>query len=54
MSLCTEMEALALGDTRPLPELFETAGAKFAFDRETVGELMDLVQEQLAILNTGN
>jgi len=36
-------EALALGGTRPLPELFETAGARFAFDRETVGELMRFV-----------
>ncbi|MBS1254093.1 MAG: Oligoendopeptidase F, plasmid [Anaerolineales bacterium] len=46
--------ALALGDTRPLPELFETAGATFAFDRETVRELMNLVQAQLAILDTGD
>ncbi len=42
--------ALALGDTRPLPELFETAGATFAFDRQTVGELMELVFEKLAEL----
>jgi oligoendopeptidase F len=38
--------ALALGGTRPLPELFETAGAHFAFDRQTVGELMRFVYEQ--------
>ena len=38
--------ALALGGTRPLPELFETAGARFAFDRETVGELMRFVYSQ--------
>lgn len=38
--------ALALGGTRPLPELFETAGARFAFDRETVGELMRFVYGQ--------
>lgn len=39
--------ALALGDTRPLPKLFRAAGARFAFDRQTVGELMDLIQQQL-------
>lgn len=38
--------ALSLGGTRPLPELFETAGARFAFDRETVGELMRFVYSQ--------
>ena len=38
--------ALALGGTRPLPELFETAGARFAFDRETVGEAMRFVYGQ--------
>jgi oligoendopeptidase F len=40
--------ALALGGTRPLPELFRTAGATFAFDRQTVGELMALIFEKLA------
>lgn len=39
-------DALALGGTRPLPELFEVAGAKFAFDRETVGELLRFVYAQ--------
>jgi oligoendopeptidase F len=42
--------ALALGDTRPLPELFSAAGATFAFDRQTVGDLMTLVFEKLAEL----
>jgi oligoendopeptidase F len=42
--------ALALGDTRPLPELFSAAGATFAFDRETVGGLMTLIFEKLAEL----
>jgi oligoendopeptidase F len=40
--------ALALGYTRSLPELFQSAGARFACDRQTVGELMALIQEQLA------
>ncbi len=39
-------DALALGGTKPLPELFEAAGAQFAFDRETVGELMRFVYSQ--------
>lgn len=42
--------ALALGDTRPLPELFSAAGATFAFDRQTVGDLMTLIFEKLAEL----
>ena len=42
--------ALALGGTRPLPELFAAAGARFAFDAATVGELVGLVEEQLAAL----
>ena len=39
--------ALALGNTRPLPELYAEAGARLAFDRETVGELARLVASQL-------
>ncbi len=42
--------ALALGDTRPLPDLFEAAGTTFAFDGETVGQLMTLIKEHLALL----
>jgi oligoendopeptidase F len=42
--------ALALGYTRSLPELFAAAGARFAFDRQTVGELMRLVDDQLTHL----
>lgn len=41
---------LAAGNTRPLPELFTLAGARFAFDRQTVGELMTLVKQQLDAL----
>jgi oligoendopeptidase F len=39
--------ALALGNTRPLPELFAAAGARFALDRSTVGELARLVDSHL-------
>ena len=40
--------ALALGATRPLPELFAAAGARLAFDAATMGELVALVEEHLA------
>lgn len=39
--------ALALGNTRPLPELFEAAGARFAFDADTMQGLMDFLEGQL-------
>ncbi len=42
--------ALSLGGTRPLPELFETAGLRFDFSRETIEPLMQLVREELAKL----
>ncbi len=40
-------EALALGGSRPLPELFETAGATFDFSSKTIGPLMDLLRKEL-------
>jgi oligoendopeptidase F len=40
--------ALALGGTRPLSELFEAAGARLVFDAEQMGQLVALVEEQLA------
>ena len=43
--------ALALGGTRGLAQLFTAAGGHFAFDRRTVGELMALVEQQLALLS---
>lgn len=39
--------ALALGGSRPLPELFAAAGARFDFSYDTLGPLMDLVQTEL-------
>ncbi len=39
--------ALAAGYTRPLPALFQLANARFAFDRQTVGDLMALVRTEL-------
>jgi oligoendopeptidase F len=40
--------ALALGGSRPLPELFQAAGLPFAFDADTLQPLMDTIREQLA------
>jgi oligoendopeptidase F len=39
--------ALALGGTRPLPALFEAAGARFRFDDEVLGPLVDAVAKEL-------
>jgi len=39
--------ALALGNTRPLPELFDAAGAKLAFDPVTLGEAVALIEQTL-------
>lgn len=36
--------ALALGGTRSLPELYGTAGAKFAFDAATLGAAVELIE----------
>ncbi len=39
--------ALALGNTRPLPELFGAAGAKLAFDPDTLGRGVALIEQTL-------
>lgn len=44
-------DALALGGSRPLPELFSAAGCRFAFDQQTVQPLVQLVRTELAKLN---
>ena len=43
-------EALALGATRPLPELFAAAGARLVFDAEGMREIIDDAEEELARL----
>jgi oligoendopeptidase F len=43
--------ALALGGSRPLPELFATAGCQFRFDGPTIHRLVGLVQSELRKLN---
>jgi oligoendopeptidase F len=42
--------ALALGGSRPLPELFEAAGARLAFDEGTMASLAGVLGEALAQL----
>ena len=42
--------SLALGGSRPLPELFAAAGCKFEFSRETMAPLVALVRRELAKL----
>ncbi len=43
-------QALSLGGTRPLPDLFEAAGAKFDFSPKTIEPLVELCQSELAKL----
>ncbi|MCA9939752.1 MAG: M3 family oligoendopeptidase [Anaerolineales bacterium] len=44
--------ALALGDTKTLPELFAAAGAEFRFDAAMLGDLVDLIETTIASLET--
>jgi oligoendopeptidase F len=43
-------QALALGGSRPLPELFSAAGCAFRFDAATIKPLVELVRTELAKL----
>ncbi len=43
--------ALALGATRSLPDLFSAAGARFAFDKSMMTEMVDLIESQIAVMN---
>lgn len=45
-------KALALGGTAALPDLFATAGAKFAFDADTLRMAVDLIESTLDELAT--
>ena len=40
-------KSLGLGSTRPLPELYEAAGIRLAFDGAMIGELVGLVETEL-------
>lgn len=46
-------KALALGNTATLPELYKTAGARLAFDAETLGRLVALCEAQINQLEAG-
>jgi oligoendopeptidase F len=50
-SLANYRKALALGGTRSLPELYQTAGAKFAFDAETMREAVELIETTIEQLS---
>ena len=39
--------ALSLGGTVPVPDLYATAGIKFAFDEETLGEVVELMETKI-------
>ncbi|RPI28654.1 MAG: hypothetical protein EHM70_16495 [Chloroflexota bacterium] len=44
--------ALALGGTAPLPRLFQTAGAKFQFDTQTLGNAVELLERTIEKLSS--
>lgn len=44
-------KALALGGTRPLPELYQAAGARLAFDADALRQSIDLIESTLADLS---
>jgi oligoendopeptidase F len=52
-SLQQYKDALKLGGSRPLPELFNAAGCEFEFSRKTLAPLISLVREELARLPVG-
>jgi oligoendopeptidase F len=49
-ALSNYRSALALGGTRPLPDLFAAAGIAFDFSERTLRPLMDALSEELATL----
>jgi oligoendopeptidase F len=52
-ALANYRQALALGGTVPLPQLFEAAGVKFAFDKETLRTAVELVETNIERLEAG-
>jgi oligoendopeptidase F len=46
-------QALALGGAASLPELFQTAGARFAFDAGTLRAAVDLMESTIDSLESG-
>jgi oligoendopeptidase F len=43
-------KALALGGTVSLPELYQAAGARLAFDTASLGEVVELIESTMAVL----
>src|SRR5205823_2997703 len=50
-ALADYKRALALGGSRPLPDLFSAAGCRFDFSAKTVKPLVALVRQELAKLD---
>jgi oligoendopeptidase F len=40
-------KALSYGGTRPLTELFQIAGAKLAFDSDTLGKAVEVIERAI-------
>jgi oligoendopeptidase F len=40
-------EALSLGAVRSLPEMYRAAGARLTFDADLIGELVEVLEEQI-------
>jgi oligoendopeptidase F len=53
-ALRSYQRALALGGSRPLPELFQAAGCKFDFSAQTVKPLAQLIRSELDKLEKAN
>jgi len=51
-ALASYRRALSLGGTKSLPELYATAGARFAFDADTLREAVELIESVIAQLAT--
>lgn len=45
------LSGLALGGSRPLPDLFQAAGCKFDFSRKTISPLVQLIRDELNALS---
>lgn len=52
LAVANYRKALALGGTASLPELYATAGAKFAFDAHTLGDAVRLIERVIDELHT--
>ena len=46
-AVATYRRALSLGGTVPLPQLFQAAGAKLAFDAETLSKSVQLAEQTI-------